>query len=155
TEALSKTQGFAGLRDGLRLMRLLVEKCWDRLQPAIVEGDDLEGRAAPFVWLNDEDRGALFPTTVRSIPLATDGAVGDFGWIHFNGPKNSELRFGKAAIEADQKNAEKALATTDLKKCQEDLAALMQCQEELSQLEKALNAIMGEQAPALNNVREA
>src|SRR5947209_2351025 len=63
TEALVKQHGFAGLRDGLRLMRLLVEQCWDRLNPPIESEDDLELRAGPFNWLDDPALGARFPST--------------------------------------------------------------------------------------------
>src|SRR5262245_55418252 len=35
TEALARERGFAGLRDGLRLLRELVERCWDRVYPLI------------------------------------------------------------------------------------------------------------------------
>ena len=44
TEALVKCHGFGGLRDGLRLLRRLAEDCWDRIYPAIQDGD-LEARA--------------------------------------------------------------------------------------------------------------
>ena len=64
TEALVKQHGFAGLRDGLHLMRLLVEQCWDRLNPSIEDGD-LEVRAGPFNWLADAEKGARFPNSLR------------------------------------------------------------------------------------------
>src|SRR5690349_12621684 len=32
-EALVRLNGFAGLRDGLRLLRRLVAECWDRIHP--------------------------------------------------------------------------------------------------------------------------
>ena len=61
TEGLTKLNGFAGVRDGLGLMRKLVEDCWDRLYPPIEEEEDAEVRAAAFSWLNDADRGARLP----------------------------------------------------------------------------------------------
>src|SRR5262245_31059145 len=36
-EALVKMHGFTGLRDGLHLMREMIEQCWDRLYPALSE----------------------------------------------------------------------------------------------------------------------
>src|SRR6266446_5856808 len=39
TEAMVKLHGFEGLRDGLHLMRLMIEQCWDRLHPVIEDGD--------------------------------------------------------------------------------------------------------------------
>src|SRR5262249_14221923 len=52
TEALVKRHGYGGLRDGLRLMRRLVQDGWDRIYPVIHDGD-LEARAAAFDWLDD------------------------------------------------------------------------------------------------------
>jgi len=156
TEAETKCRGFAGLRDGLRLMRLLVEQCWNRLQPALDEDGDLGNRAAPFHWLNDETGGAFFPNTVRAVPLVSNGAEGEYGWIHFYGPKNTNLKASEAAaLKIDQMNAEKAIPTTAPEQCQANLTALMQSQEELAQLEKVLDKTMGEQAPALNSLRDA
>src|SRR5262245_36345648 len=54
TEALAKEHGFGGLRDGLALMRRLIEECWDRVHPSIEDGD-VEVRAAAFNWLDDAD----------------------------------------------------------------------------------------------------
>src|SRR5262245_3325509 len=56
TEALAKLHGFAGLRDGLHLLRELVDQLWDHLHPQIDEGD-LEIRAGPLNWLDVADRG--------------------------------------------------------------------------------------------------
>ncbi len=82
TEALTKEHGFGGLRDGLRLMRRLVSECWDRLNPAIESEDDLEIRAAPFFWLDEADRGARFPTSLRQVPMIW-GEGGRYGWFHW------------------------------------------------------------------------
>ncbi len=79
TEALVKKFQFAGLRDGLRLLQLMVEQCWDRLSPVLEEGDDLEVRAAPFRWIDDPDRGAFFPSTIRALPLVHGNAT-EYGW---------------------------------------------------------------------------
>src|SRR5262249_17516582 len=35
TEALVKLHGFPGCRDGLQLLRRLLDDCWDRLNPVI------------------------------------------------------------------------------------------------------------------------
>jgi hypothetical protein len=61
--------GYAGLRDGLRLLRRLVEECWDRLQPPLEEEDALEIRAGDLNWLDEPFRGARFPISVQMVPL--------------------------------------------------------------------------------------
>ena len=66
TEAKLKLEGFAGLRDGLRLIRELMDRYWDRgLYPAIEDGP--EDRSGPFEWLNSKlvDSIAAIPITAR------------------------------------------------------------------------------------------
>src|SRR5579871_4736244 len=66
TEALIKLDGFAGLRDGLRLTRELLSRYWDKgLFPVMEDGP--EDRAGPLQWLNDKlvDSIAAIPITVR------------------------------------------------------------------------------------------
>jgi type VI secretion system protein ImpA len=56
-EALTKRDGFAGLRDGARLLRELQENFWEGLFPEIEDGD-LEFRGGPLNWLNESCRRA-------------------------------------------------------------------------------------------------
>ena len=56
-EALTKRHGFAGLRDGLRLLRRLCEDCWDRMHPEILDltsSDEVEARMGLFSFLDEE-----------------------------------------------------------------------------------------------------
>jgi type VI secretion system protein ImpA len=67
TEALLKTQGIGGLRDGLDLLKGLIEGFWDTLYPEIEDGD-LEMRSAPLDWVGGRlDRG------VKDAPLTRGG----------------------------------------------------------------------------------
>jgi type VI secretion system protein ImpA len=50
-EAILKLHGFAGLRDGLKLMRGLIETFWDRVYPEAEDGD-LDGRANALSFLD-------------------------------------------------------------------------------------------------------
>ena len=52
-ESLLHLYGFLGVSDGLRLLLGLCERFWDHLYPEI-EGDDLEGRISPIVWMNEK-----------------------------------------------------------------------------------------------------
>jgi type VI secretion system protein ImpA len=74
-EALIKRHGFAGLRDGLRLLWELQERFWDSLYPEIEDGD-LEFRAAPLEWMNEK-----LAIPIRQIPL-TQGLNGErYSWF--------------------------------------------------------------------------
>jgi len=66
TEANLKLQGFAGLREGLRITRELMVRYWDKgLYPTMEDGP--EDRAGPFEWLNNKlvDSIVTIPITVR------------------------------------------------------------------------------------------
>lgn len=67
TEALLRREGFGGLREGLDLMRGMLEQFWEHAYPEIEE-DDLELRASPLEWV-----GRYLDTAVRLVPLNRAG----------------------------------------------------------------------------------
>jgi len=52
-ESLLHLYGFLGVGDGLRVLLGLCERFWDHLYPEI-DGDDLEARVSPIVWMNEK-----------------------------------------------------------------------------------------------------
>jgi type VI secretion system protein ImpA len=146
TEALVKEHGFAGLRDGLHLFGALLEQCWDRLYPAVEDGD-LEVRAGPLNWLDDPDRGARFPTSIRRVPMVS-AEEGAYGWLEWR-----LLQDGRG--EVSREAFDKAIAATPRQHCQTLVEDLAQCHEELRALESVLHDKFGEAAPALMGVRRA
>jgi type VI secretion system protein ImpA len=53
TEALLRRDGIPGLKDGLELIRGLVEKFWDTVYPELEDGD-AEFRASPLQWVGEK-----------------------------------------------------------------------------------------------------
>src|SRR5262245_19636868 len=147
TEALVKRHGFGGLRDGLRLLRRLVQECWDRIYPAIEDGD-VEPRAGAFNWLDDEVYGARFPNTLRVVAL-TEGAEDlKYGLQQW---KDAQESRGPVTAEA----FDRAVAATPREYCQTVVEDLAESVVELNELTEALTATMGELAPGLALVRNA
>jgi type VI secretion system protein ImpA len=146
TEALTRQHGFAGLRDGLQLMRRLVEECWDRINPKIEDGD-IEVRAGPFNWIDDPDKGARFPNTVRAVPLVQLGEQG-FGWQQWK-----VVQDGKSPAVAE--DFEKAVTATPVERCRQQLEDIDQAAKEIEQLNQALVAKMESAAPELFGLRQA
>ncbi len=73
-EALARLHGFAGLRDGFRLTRELVERFWDGIHPR----PDEEGYAttvAQLVGLNGDDSEGALVAPIDHIPITAAGAV--------------------------------------------------------------------------------
>lgn len=146
TEALVKEYGYAGLRDGVHLLKEMVSNCWDRILPEIEDGD-LDARATAFNWLDDPDRGARFPTTLRLVPLV----FGDHVAYNFNDWRRSQD--GKGEVSRDA--FEKAIGDTPADKLQQVADDLSQARDELKQLLDALNGKMANAAPGLTEVRKA
>src|SRR6266849_1039453 len=67
TEAILLQEGFSGLRQGLDVLRGLVENFWDTLYPEVEDGD-LELRAAPLEWV-----GTRLEDPVRKTPITRGG----------------------------------------------------------------------------------
>lgn len=143
TEALVKEHGFAGLRDGLRLLRGLVDQCWDRLHPPLEDGD-FEIRASPFIWLEDPIRGARFPTTLRQVPLLV-GKEFSYALHHCDQSLENKLRIPRDDLE----KAIRGASREQLSAVNEDVT---ECLTELENLRTSLNARLGPLAPGLGEV---
>ncbi|HTU20108.1 MAG TPA: type VI secretion system protein TssA [Gemmataceae bacterium] len=146
TEALVKQHGFAGVRDGLHLFAGLFSQCWDRLYPGIEDGD-LEVRAGPLSWLDDADRGARFPTSLRRVPLLI-GEEGTYDWLDWRLSQDGRGEVSREAFE-------KAIAATPREHCQTLVEDLAQCYDELKALETTLHDKLGEAAPGMTAMRRA
>ena len=81
-EAMCRLEGFAGLRDGFRLVREMCEKYWDGIHP---QPDD-DGYATPMAQLRglngDEAEGALL-RPIDAIPLTRSATHGSLGMADF------------------------------------------------------------------------
>jgi type VI secretion system protein ImpA len=160
TEALVKIHGFAGLRDALRLMRELIEQCWDRLYPALSEPeegesseaaeerqrDDLDRRAGPFNWLDEADRGARFPNTIRMVPMFF-GKEGNFGWLDWRQSVDGQ--------GVTQDIFQQAVHVTPFEKCELELADLTEARDELIKLSQVLDEKLGSSSPSFTGMRQA
>ena len=148
TEALTKVHGFAGVRDGLLLFHRLVDDCWDRILPLIEEEDDIEARGAAFYWLDDSDRGARFPFTLRSVDIVrTDEQK--FGWQDWK-----KLQVEKD-VKASARRSRSPVLNTPRETCETMVADLKAATQALNDLGSALARRMGNLAPGLSGIREA
>jgi type VI secretion system protein ImpA len=110
--------------------------------------DDIEVRAAAFNWLDDPDRGARFPTTVRKVPLVRVGEDDGYGWFTWK-----QVQDGRGQVTAEQ--FEKAVMNTPVAFSQlvvEDVRAAL---GELDQLTESLTTRMADVAPTLMDLRKA
>jgi len=97
TEALLRTEGFAGLKQGLDLLQGLVGTFWDGLYPQLEDGD-AELRAAPLQWV-----GSSLVMPLQNAPINK----AKHGWMDY-----TESR--KLGYEAQADTTEKKEARTQL-----------------------------------------
>jgi type VI secretion system protein ImpA len=147
-EALTHRYGFAGLRDGLRLLREMLEQCWDRMYPSIEDGD-LEVRSGLFNSLDDiNTRGRMaFPQFLRTLPLlGPDGGKHGFqDWKTAQEPGHEDLADSVA----------RAVQATPPERGAELAQVLDECAREVDQLAKTLEAKIGGETTHLPNLRAA
>lgn len=157
-EALVKRHGFAGLRDGLRLLRELQQRFWESLYPAIEDGD-LDYRAGPLIWLNDK-----FSRTIRDIPVTSGSAGEAYSWWHYDeslgmeklrlqSPERLEAEIADGKISGEQFN--KAANSTPLEYYVQIAEDLTQSAAECSELTRVVDEKFGAEGPGLSAVQAA
>src|SRR5205085_11733819 len=67
-EALVRLEGFAGLRDGFRLARELVERFWDGLYP-LPDEDGVATRVAALTGLNGDNAEGTLINPIARVPI--------------------------------------------------------------------------------------
>jgi len=158
-EALARTHGFAGLRDGFRLARELVERFWDDLYPRPDEYG-METRVAPIAGLNGSGGpGVLVSPIARIAITAGSGDVGPFAtW-------NVDQAVEIERLDSDKKAERIAAGGSDMEKIRQDIAAtdseflgtmqgdIEEAIEEWKLLRAALEERAGSNAPPTSNVR--
>lgn len=164
-EALVAQHGFAGMRDGLRLLTGFLNRFWETLYPDIEEGDQ-EGRANALAWV---DREIGFQ--IKKAPITVDG-WGYNGYLDskkfdipasFDGLSTDEqAKFNALKEQAERENRvtaskwEAAVVRTDRAFCEEVHVAILECEEEYTKLNAAIEQHFDRnQAPGLPEMRKA
>jgi len=97
TEAWLKRNGFAGLRDGLRLCLGLVANFWDTVYPEFDEGD-VEPRAAPLSFV-----GTKLGIPLKLVPLVEKES---YGYIDYQDSRELGFEDQAKTDEAKKKRAQ-------------------------------------------------
>ncbi|MDH5256971.1 MAG: type VI secretion system protein TssA [Gammaproteobacteria bacterium] len=159
-EALVREYGFAGLRDGFILARLLAEKFWDELYP-LPDEDGLESRVAPIAGLNGEDGDGTLIGPIKQIGLTQAYNALPFAAWHYEqaydietitDPEKKEARISSGAVTL--KMIEQAILETPpsfFANLKDDIEA---CVEEYRKLVEILDAKCGDETPPSSNIRK-
>ena len=110
TEGLLRARGFAGLRDGMRLARGLIEQYWDRFF-SLVDEDGMATRLAPLAGLNGQGTEGTLIQPLRKVPL-TQGADDELlAAYHFD-----QARALKNLADADQRARREAAGDVSMER---------------------------------------
>jgi len=158
TEALLKRDGFSGLRQGLDLMRGLIEQFWDHLYPELEDGDS-ELRAVAVQWV-----ATRLDLSVRMAPMVKGG----HGFLKYK--EMSSVPTEEEANQDEAKRQKREAAVADQKFTPEDwqaavkettVEALVGLAEELQGLKESVDKLdrlstekFGEYAAGFGDLRE-
>ena len=159
-EAWIHLHGFAGVTNGLRLIGGLCEHFWDDLYPTLEDGD-LEGRIAPFDWIEQKLSLKLkqIPLTLPTDTIHQSCAYVDWeSACHF---ENLAMKDPRALQEALAKinptvaTFRAAITGTDLGFHLELVEDLNDALETCPVVEQVLEQKCGKDAPLLRQFKEA
>jgi type VI secretion system protein ImpA len=163
-EALLRTDGFAGLRDGFRLARGLVDQFWDGLYP-LPDEDGLATRVFSLAGLNgDADREGSLIAPISRVPLANSRTFGTFlfaDYQHAVGLLTAKSEDPNAkARKTEQGNAllekiNQAVAETPVTFYQTLVGDLQECLAEFRGLSDSLDQRCGHDSPPTSAIRQA
>jgi type VI secretion system protein ImpA len=77
-EALTRSHGFAGLRDGYRLARGLCSGYWSQVHPQPRDSEDLSTLFAQLAGLNGIDSDGTLIAPIMKVPVTGNTAAGQF-----------------------------------------------------------------------------
>lgn len=157
-EALVMQHGFAGLRDGLRLIHGLHVQYWDSYFPQIEDGE-VDRRCASLQWLNTK-----IPLRVRGVNLTERRGADNYSWLRWDESRfveNLARKNPDAALAAGDEGKlsgeefQKAFTATPRVFYERLIVETKEAQEAAEALDRMVDERFGRQAPSLNELKSA
>ena len=167
-EALARTEGFPGIRDGLKLTRLIIETFWDTMYPEIDEGD-LEGRANILYWL-DRQVGII----IREIPITNSPGGNNYSYYQWEESRDFDIPEKTEGLDYEQSqriNELRTRAVEEKKVTSEQWRSaknptrrafyeqlninVTECWEEFKALDNAMDKCFGRETPGLGAIKKS
>jgi type VI secretion system protein ImpA len=162
-EGLLRVHGFAGVRDGSRLARELVEAFWEQIYPLPDEEEGIATRVGPLAGLNGVDSDGVLVSPLMNLPITAAGSLRAMSLVDYQQANDLEriqdpsrraqrVQDGAITLEAFQKTVAET-STEFFKELLEDVAA---CAAEFDKLSAVLDEKCGDShAPPSSNIRNA
>ena len=157
TDALLRTEGFGGLKQGLELLRGLVGTFWETLYPQLEDGD-AELRATPLEWVGSS---LILPLQMAPVNKARHG------WLEYS--ESRKIGYEEQA-DTEEKKAARAKALEEGKIAPEDFdksfnetpkafyvsteAVLDECNATLQALDSLCREKFGDVSPSFGELRK-
>jgi len=160
-ESFLRLYDFAGLRDGFRLARELIEKYWDNLYP-MPDEEGLPTRIAPLVGLNGDDAEGTLIAPIARVPMTETPNGERFSRAHYNEAnllkKTTDAKLLQKKIEAGAITLElfqRAVQETKPEFYQALVKDLKDCMAEFAKLGEVLDKRCEGRGPPTSNIRTA
>jgi len=161
-EALVRSEGFTGLREGITLVNRLVEEYWEHLYP-LPDEDGMETKVAPLTGLNGDGTEGTLIGPIRNLEItAPDSFSGDFSafslWQYQQALEVSKIADPEKKSARQQRqgftleDVEKAVAASSSDFFLELMDALEQTQAQYQALGQQLATHCGADAPPSSNI---
>ncbi|MBB4000434.1 type VI secretion system protein TssA [Aureimonas pseudogalii] len=159
TEALVRLEGFLGLRDGLRMLTVLVDGFWDTIHPLPDEEDGNEGRLTAVAALSGAGAAGTLAQTLRTLPIvgiARPCSIWNYDQAmeleKLTDPERRAARIAGGAVSLEA--FRDSLAETAGHDLHELLTTIEEALAALAALGTALDRVAGYDAPSFTPLRE-
>ncbi|PWE55638.1 type VI secretion system protein TssA [Metarhizobium album] len=158
-EALLRQEGFAGLRDGFRVITGIVQNFWEPCFPELDE-DGIESKVSAVAGLSGAGAVGTLIQPTRLVPL-TFGSLADYSLWNFEQATDLEKitdtykrqeRIDNGAITMEQFN--QSVAETPAARFGETAALIEETLAALAEMSAAFDAVAGVDAPPTSALRE-
>ncbi len=158
-ESLVRIHGFAGMRDGCRLIEAYVKEFGDVIYP-LPDEDGLETRLAPLVGLNGEDATGTLIMPLKNVAITGETSEGAYGLAQYTqalelekvDPGARDRRISQGAISLDTFNM--ALSATTAEEFGEIHADLQEAITAFKEMTAALDEKYGRDSPPSSSIRQ-
>jgi len=159
-ESLVRLYGLPGLRDGLLIIRKLIEDHWDGLFPEPDE-DGIETRVAPVTGLNGDGGEGTLLAPLRNLEITEDGSLGGFSYWQYLQARDA------SRIEDEEKKEERisvlgyslddfssAVSAMSIDSCRDFVSTLEECKDIFKETSTRLRDLCGSDAPPSSKISE-
>ena len=161
-EALVRSEGFSGLRDGITLVNRLVAEYWEHLYP-LPDEDGMETKVAPLTGLNGDGAEGTLIAPIRNLEItAPDSFSGDFSafslWQYQQALEVSKITDPEKKSQRQQRqgysleDVEKAVRASSSAFFLELMASLEETLSQYQALGQQLSKYCGADTPPNSNV---